>query len=114
MAEKFYKVAESELVAIADAIRFQKKLTPEQRKYTLKEMPKVIKAMLVLPSDYGSTEITLDVETVSSAKLPKVYKGNITESERFAIGISCSGVVVDAPMGNASVTASMTIQTNAV
>lgn len=114
MAEKFYKVAESELVAIAEAIRFQKKLTPEQRKYTLKEMPKVIKAMLVLPSDYGITKITIDVDTASSATLPKVYKGSTTESEAFTIGVICSGVAIDAPMGNASVTTSMMIQTNAV
>lgn len=111
MAEKYYKVAESLLVDIADAVRFQKKLT---RKYTLKEIPVVIKAMLVLPSDYASTKVSIGVDTCASAVLPVVRKASVTESVSYTAMASVSAVVVDVQKGMASVATNMTVQTDAV
>lgn len=74
MAEKYYKVAESDLVEIADAIRLQK---GSENKYLLKDFAKIIKAMLVLPSGEVNSEGGIIVGRPSTATgiNPTVYLG---------------------------------------
>lgn len=91
MAEKYYKVAESDLVAIADAIRLQK---GSENKYQLKDFAKIIGAMLVLPSGLAETEISIavDVESNVIGILPTVYKGNASTNVKNSISISSSAI----------------------
>ena len=73
MAEKYYKVAESDLVAIADAIRLQRK---SEKKYQLKDFARIIKSMLVMPSGNAETDVTLKkMNVICSGILPVVQKG---------------------------------------
>lgn len=89
MAEKYYKVAESDLVAIADAIRLQKK---SEKKYQLKDFARIIKAMLVLPSGTAETNATITTNVSASGILPTVYKGVARSTVNMTVTTSADGV----------------------
>jgi hypothetical protein len=72
--ELYYKVPGSKLTAIADAIRLQRK---SEKKYTIDDMPRIIKAMLCLPSGEANSEGGIIVGRPSTAIgiNPTVYRG---------------------------------------
>lgn len=95
MAEKYYKVAESALKAIADAIRVQKKVTAEQRLYTLNEMPRVIRNFYTLPADFAEVEVKVqqtDIQVKAKGILPTVHKG----SASVVVGVATVAVSASA------------------
>lgn len=93
MAEKYYKVAESDLVAIADAIRLQK---GSENKYLLKDFARIIKAMLVLPSGLAETEVTTPaVITNTVGVLPTVHKGTASSAVSIAVTTSATGELTE-------------------
>lgn len=92
MAEKYYRVAESDLVGIADAIRFQKK---SEKKYLLKDFAKIIKAMLVLPSGSAETSVAIETDTDAVGILPTVYKGVARSSVNITTTTTAEGVLME-------------------
>lgn len=90
--EKYYKVAESQLVAIADAIRLQKK---SEKKYQLKDFARIIKAMLVLPSGEAETQATIREDSYAVGILPVVYRGVARSNNNITMTSSAEGIVTE-------------------
>ena len=94
--EKYYKVAESDLVAIADAIRLQKK---SEKKYQLNDFARIIKAMLVLPSGEAISTggSIIGKPTTAIGINPTVYYGtaNSTGGKLLSKSTTASGFLVE-------------------
>lgn len=90
--EKYYKVAESDLIGIADAIRLQK---GSENKYKLKDFAKVIKAMLVLPSSIAETNTTIETDINAIGILPAVYKGVAKSTVNMTVASSAEGALTE-------------------
>lgn len=94
MSDKLYKVTESWLTNLADAMRLQKK---SAKKYTTEDMLKTLKAMLVLPSGLAEStnngSITGKPSTASGIN-PTVYYGaaNSTGGSTTSASAAASGI----------------------
>lgn len=92
MEEKYYKVSESALTEIAEAIRLKK---GSDKKYLLDNMAKIIKAMLVLPSGLAETSATIKTGASASAIIPTVYKGVARSAVNVTVTTSAEGVLTE-------------------
>ena len=90
--EKYYKIEESDLVAIADAIRLQKNST---KKYQVKDFAKVIRTLLCLPTGEAEMQATITTSVSASGILPTVYKGVARSNNKITVTSSAEGIVTE-------------------
>ena len=87
MAEKYYKVAESDLVAIADRTRT---MAGTSNGMTIDDIVYWLGRVIYIPQGRASSEFALDFETSGIAILPNVQKASATSA--FTLNFETSAV----------------------